>query len=69
MSQLLAAGFCLSYLVLPLVHYCLLVPPAYRYISAAANFFALDVRIQAITWGVAALIAYGGASWPQRREV
>ncbi|HMN30885.1 MAG TPA: hypothetical protein PKE45_22210 [Caldilineaceae bacterium] len=60
LSELLAAGIGVSYLLLPLAHYCFLTPPEFRYISVAANFFAFDLRIQLLTWGVSALIARGG---------
>ncbi|KAA3660181.1 MAG: hypothetical protein DWQ04_20175, partial [Chloroflexi bacterium] len=39
-GALLLAGFGLSYVLMPLVHYLLATPPAYRYISTASNFFA-----------------------------
>ena len=51
---LLAAGLCLSYLLLPLVHHLLATPPGYRYISAASNFFAFSPPLQLAVFVVAA---------------
>ena len=53
------AGLCLSYLLMPLVHHLLFAPPAYRYISATSNFFALSVGVQSLAFFVAALLAVG----------
>lgn len=39
-GAILLSGFCWSYLILPVVHYLLLTPAQYRYISVAENFFA-----------------------------
>lgn len=44
--KLYVIGLCLSYLLLPLFHYLFLTPPAFRYISTSANFFALNKNIQ-----------------------
>jgi hypothetical protein len=51
-------GVGLSYLLMPLAHYLLFTPPAYRYITASTNFFAFDWRVQAMVLGVAALTAW-----------
>jgi hypothetical protein len=53
------AGCCLSYLVMPLVHHLLFVPAAWRYISTARNFFALNPLVQLITLLVAAAMSVG----------
>jgi len=60
-QTILIAGLSLSYVVLPLVHYLFFVPPRYRYISTGANFFALDLRIQLFSIGLATLSAMGAA--------
>ncbi len=65
-SHLLVIGLCLSYLLLPLVHYLLLTPPAFRYISVADNFFASTLPGQALGFAAAAGLA-GGAVAFQRR--
>jgi hypothetical protein len=59
MGSLLAAGLCLSYLGLPLVHHLLATPPGYRYITTASNFFALNPALQA---GVLVVAAAGAAA-------
>jgi len=46
--ELFFTGIGWSYLFLPLVHYLFLTPPAYRYISVAANFFAVTPGVQAM---------------------
>jgi hypothetical protein len=56
MIELLLAGICLSYLLLPLVHHGLLSPPEFRYISNSANFFAFGFQFQLASW-LAALIS------------
>lgn len=56
---LLLAGASLSYLLLPLVHYLLFVPAEWRYISTAANFFAVNPWVQLLAWMVAAGLAAG----------
>jgi hypothetical protein len=56
-ATLFLAGIALSYLVLPLLHYILFTPPDYRYISAAENFFASSIGLQALAFGVAAAMA------------
>jgi len=56
-GALLAAGLCLSYLLLPLVHHLLATPPGYRYISTASNFFAFSPALQLAVFAVAAGIA------------
>jgi len=52
---LFAAGLALAYLLLPLAHYLLAGPPGFRYISDAANFFAINPGVQ-----LAALLAAAG---------
>lgn len=49
-GQLLLAGLAVSYLLLPLAHYLFFTPPAYRYISAASNFFAFSPGVQVLSW-------------------
>ena len=63
--ELMAAGLSLSYLLLPLVHHLLATPPAYRYISAASNFFAFDLGVQIVALLVAAALAVT-ATWVRR---
>lgn len=58
---LLMAGLCLSYLVLPLVHY-LTASPGLHYMTAATNFFTASWAIQVAIWALAALLAYGATS-------
>jgi hypothetical protein len=67
---LLMAGVGLSYTLLPLVHHLFATPPDFRYISAASNFFAFDLALQALAIIVAAVMAVGivGARrWVGRR--
>jgi hypothetical protein len=56
-SAVCIAGLSLSYLVLPVTHYDLSTPPAYRYITTASNFFAFDVGLQMLVFVVAAGLA------------
>jgi len=51
-TELFITSLCLSYLVMPLMHYVVLVPPKFRYISAAANFFTFNPAIQLVCLGV-----------------
>ena len=60
-GELLIAGLCLSYLILPLAHYLFLVPSEYRYISASSNFFAYTPIVQLVSFLVATLLAVGTA--------
>jgi hypothetical protein len=59
---LLIAGFCWSYLLLPLAHYLLFTPPAFRYISVADNFFAQTLWAQSLSIFTALGLATS-ASW------
>jgi hypothetical protein len=58
-GRLLVSGLCCSYVLLPLAHYLILTPPRYRYISVAANFFALTPGMQLLSFGLAVLFALG----------
>lgn len=58
-GNLLVAGLCLSYLLMPLAHHLVFVPPSYRYISTSSNFFAFNLGIQLISLAVAAALAIG----------
>lgn len=58
-GALLLAGFGLSYVLMPLVHYLLATPPAYRYISTASNFFAFNLWVQILAFIVAGCLAVG----------
>lgn len=54
------AALCITYLALPLMHYLLFVPPDYRYITTADNFFARTLGVQLITfWVAAGLVSWG----------
>ena len=53
-GALLAAGLCLSYLLMPLVHHLFATPPGWRYISTASNFFAFNPVLQLAVFAVAA---------------
>jgi len=53
-GALLAAGLCLSYLLLPLVHHLFATPPGWRYISTASNFFAFNPVLQLAVFAAAA---------------
>ncbi len=61
-----AAGLAHSYLLLPLAHYLLAGPPGGRYISDAANFFAVNPLIQLLTLAVAAALAAGATAVRRR---
>ena len=50
---LLMAGFGWSYLALPVAHYLFATPPAFRYITAASNFFAFEPGVQALAFAIA----------------
>ncbi|MBP6787983.1 MAG: hypothetical protein KA170_10385 [Candidatus Promineofilum sp.] len=63
---LFAAGLAHSYLLLPLAHYLLAGPPGGRYISDAANFFAVNPLIQLLTLAVAAALAAGATAVRRR---
>ena len=56
-GALLAAGLCLSYLLLPLVHHLFATPPGWRYISTASNFFAFSPILQLAVFAAAAGVA------------
>jgi hypothetical protein len=58
-GALLLAGLGLSYVLMPLAHYLLTTPPAYRYISTASNFFAFNLGIQFLAAIVATGLAVG----------
>jgi hypothetical protein len=53
-GALLAAGLCLSYLLMPLVHHLFATPPEWRYISTASNFFAFNPVLQLVVFAAAA---------------
>jgi hypothetical protein len=53
-GALLAAGLCLSYLLMPLVHHLFATPPGWRYISTASNFFAFSPLLQLAVFAAAA---------------
>ena len=57
-GALLAAGICLSYLLLPLIHY-VLGSSRHLYITTASNFFAFDYRVQVVVFLAAAALAFG----------
>ncbi len=57
--RLLTAGGGVTYLLLPLVHYLFFVPPEYRYISTADNFFAFNPTVQIVVFAAASLLAWG----------
>jgi len=58
-STLVAAGLCLSYLLMPLAHHLFFTPQDYHYISTASNYFALSPGVQLIVFSVAAVLAIG----------
>jgi hypothetical protein len=60
------AGLSESYLLLPLAHHLLATPLAYRYISTASNFFAFNLGLQILVFGVATGLAVV-AVWLRRR--
>lgn len=61
-THLLVSGFCLSYLLLPLIHHLLFTPPAFRYITVADNFFASTLPGQALGFGAAVGLAWGAVA-------
>ena len=65
---LFAAGLALSYLLLPLAHYLLAGPPGFRYVSDAANFFAVNPLIQLLALLAAAALAAGATALRRRRD-
>jgi hypothetical protein len=50
------SGVCWSYLLLPLAHYIFATPAAYKYITAASNFFASNIGIQLLALAIAAAL-------------
>jgi hypothetical protein len=64
-TGVLAAGLCMAYLVMPVVHHQI-GTDGYYYISDSDNFFARSEVLQVFTWGVAAGIALG-MKWLRRR--
>lgn len=62
-------GLCISYLLLPLIHYIVFTPPQYRYISLSANFFALNSSIQLITMIVGVFMAIALAKLQERWSI
>lgn len=58
-NQVLVAGLCLSYLLMPLTHYLLFTPPEFHYISVSANFFASSWIIQLASFSVTVVLAIG----------
>lgn len=57
--QILAAGLSIAYLLLPFAHYVFFVPPTYRYISSASNFFASRSIVQLFSLGLVVSITIG----------
>ena len=58
-GRILVAGLCLSYLLLPLLHYLVLTPPGYRYITAASNVLAFSLPMQVLVLLLAAILDLG----------
>jgi hypothetical protein len=67
-SHILASGLGLGYLLLPLVHYLLLTPPDFHYISVADNFFASSWIVQLSSFSIAALLAAGATKLEAKNE-
>lgn len=65
-SAIFCAGLALTYLLLPLAHYLLAGPPGFRYISDAANFFAVNPLVQLVALLAAAGLAVGAAALRHR---
>jgi hypothetical protein len=57
-KQLAGMGLLLHYLGFPLLHYLFATPPAYKYITDMANFFAKGIGLQTLTWFV-----FGSLVW------
>ena len=57
-GSLLAMGLCLSYLLMPLLHY-FIADPQYHYITASSNYFAFDFLVQVMVCLAAAALALG----------
>lgn len=64
--QVLAAGLCWSYLLLPLLHYVVETPWPYKYITTASNFFATRWDLQFLTFAAAVGLAFGADLWRRR---
>lgn len=65
-SHLMVSGLSLSYLLLPLIHYLLFTPPAFRYISVADNFFASTLPGQALGFAATVGLAWGAVAFQRR---
>lgn len=65
-SELLLGGLGLSYVLMPLMHYLVATPAAYRYITTASNFFAFDWRFQLLVLLVATGLAVAVTSVRRR---
>ncbi len=63
---LFLAGLALSYLLLPLAHYLLAGPPGFRYLSDAANFFAVNPLVQLLALLAAAGLAVAAVALRKR---
>ena len=64
-DALLAAGACVAYLLLPLVHH-VVGTDGYYYISDSDNFFAQGSVAQLITWSVIGVLVLG-VTWLRKR--
>ena len=60
-GELIVAGLCVAYLLLPLVHHAGFTD-GYYYISDADNFFFRDVRLQIAVWATIGLLV-AGVAW------
>jgi hypothetical protein len=67
-SALFLAGIGLSYLLMPFVHYLIAGPPGFRYLSDAANFFALNPGVQLLVGVAAAGLAVSATAFRNRMD-
>ena len=62
------AGIGWSYLALPLAHYLFGTPNEFKYITAASNFFALNVALQVSILGIAFALAVGATKFREKTK-
>jgi hypothetical protein len=56
--EVFIAGLCVTYLLMPLVHY-IIFTNGHFYISDSDNFFATNAAMQALTWLIVAAMVFG----------
>ncbi len=63
-TQVFAAGLCVAYLLMPLLHH-LFFTDGYYYITDSDNFVARSFGLKLLAWSVGAAVAFGVTSLRQ----